>query len=363
MRVSSTWGDRIKLSLFGESHGPAVGIVIDGLPAGLEIDMDRIKLEMRRRAPGRDQISSSRSERDEFEILSGYFKNRTTGTALTVVIENTNTRSKDYERTKDLIRPGHADYTGHKKYRGYNDYRGGGHFSARLTAPIVFAGAIAKQILEKKGIVIGSHIKSIGDIEDVDFQTTDISLDLLETLSKSKLATIERAKAKEMEEKILAAKQEGDSLGGVVELVALNLPVGLGEPFFDSLESKLASIIFSIPGVKGLEFGEGFDIARMKGSKANDEFYLEDEKIKTYTNHSGGVLGGIANGMPLIFKVAFKPTPSIAKTQRTVDINKLENTNLEIRGRHDPCIVPRGLVVLEAVTALAILDLIMNMEN
>lgn len=360
--MSSTWGNNIKISLFGESHGKAIGIVIDGLESGIQLDLEEIRLEMSRRAPGKDKISTSRREKDDFEILSGYFQDKTTGTPLCAMIENTNTKSRDYQKTKDLLRPGHADFTGIKRYQGHNDYRGGGHFSGRLTAPLCFAGAIAKQILKAKGILVGSHLKSIGHVKDEDFNKTEISLDLMERLKTSKIPTISKEKSLEMEEAILDAKKQGDSIGGIVELAVLNLPAGIGSPFFDSIESKISSMVFSVPGVKAIEFGAGFDMARMMGSQANDEFYIEDSLVKTYTNNNGGILGGISNAMPILFKVALKPTPSIGKQQRTVDIKKEENTTIEIVGRHDPSIVVRALPVLEAATALAILDLIMEMK-
>lgn len=360
--MSSTWGDNIKLSLFGESHGSAIGINIDGLPSGIALDLEDINFEMRRRAPGRDKLSTSRVEKDEFEILSGYFNGKTTGTPLCMVIKNTNTKSRDYDKTKDLMRPGHADFTGIRKYLGHNDYRGGGHFSGRMTAPICFAGAIARQILQLQGIVVGSHIKSIGDVEDSSFNKVDISTDLLKYLKHENTPTIEEEKALEMEKLILEAKGDNDSIGGVVEVAVLNVMPGVGSPFFDSIESKISHMVFSIPGVKGIEFGEGFGISRMRGSDANDELYIEDEEVKTYTNNNGGVLGGISNGMPIIFRAALKPTPSIGKKQRTIDIEKHENTEIEIVGRHDPCIVIRALPVLEAVASLAILDLTLEMN-
>ncbi len=361
--MSSVWGNNIKLSIFGESHGAAIGINIDGLPPGINIGMEEVRMEMRRRAPGKDEISTSRSEKDEFEILSGYFNDRTTGTPLSVIIRNTNTRSGDYSRTKDLARPGHADFTGNKRYLANNDYRGGGHFSGRLTAPIVFAGAIAKQILRSQNITVGSHIRSIYGIEDASFDYTKVSSALLEELRLKKFPTIDDKKAIEMEKTILAAKEEGDSVGGVVELAVLNPRVGLGSPFFESIESRLSQMMFSIPSVKGIEFGQGFNISRMKGSEANDELYIEDGKVKTYTNNNGGILGGISSGMPIIFRVAIKPTASIAKPQRTIDMVKMENTKIEIVGRHDPCIVVRAVPVLEAATAIVMLELLMEMSK
>lgn len=361
--MSSTWGNNIKLSLFGESHGKAVGVNIDGIPPGIELDLEDINFEMRRRSPGRDKLSTGRVEKDEFEILSGYFNGKTTGTPLSMIIFNTNTKSRDYEKTKDFMRPGHADFTGIVKYLGHNDYRGGGHFSGRLTAPICFAGAIAKQILRSKNIVVGSHIKSIGDVEDSSFDRTDISSGLLEKLRHKKTPTIEEGKAREMENLILKVKKEKNSVGGLVEIAVLDIRPGIGSPFFDSIESKISQMIFSVPGVKGIEFGAGFSISKMKGSESNDEFYMKEGEVKTYTNNNGGILGGISNGMPIVFRVALKPTPSICKKQRTIDIEKYEDTEIEIVGRHDPCIVIRALPVLEAATALAILDLILEMNR
>lgn len=361
--MSSTWGNNIKLSIFGESHGQAIGITIDGLSPGIDLNIEEIKGQMKRRAPGQDNTTSPRLENDEFQILSGYFNNKTTGSPLTILIPNKDTRSKDYKLTKDLARPGHADYTGNKKYLSYNDYRGGGHFSGRLTAPLVFAGAIAKRILEDKGIIIGSHIKSIGNIQDESFNPINISKDLLEKLQLKKLPTIDIKKSSEMEDLILAAKEDGDSVGGVIEVGIINLKEGVGSPFFDSLESKLGSMIFSIPGVKAIEFGLGFDITKVKGSQANDELYIEDGEVKTYTNNNGGIVGGISNGMPVVFRVGIKPTSSIAKTQRTVDMVKKVNTKIQVVGRHDPCIVPRALPVIEGLCAIVILDLLMEMNT
>ncbi|KEI08387.1 chorismate synthase [Clostridium sp. K25] len=355
--MSGVWGSKVKYSIFGESHGKSIGITIDGLPPGIELDLNKLSREMRRRAPGKSKLSTTRVERDDFEILSGYFNNKTTGTPLCAIIKNSDKHSKDYEKTKDLMRPGHADFTGYIKYGGFNDYRGGGHFSGRLTVPIVFAGAIAKQILRKNNIVVGSHIKSIGDIEEEYFKVS-IKEELLEKLSAKSFATIDDKKGKEMQDAILQVRNNMDSIGGIIECAVLNLPPGLGNPFFGSVESVLSSLLFSIPAVKGVEFGAGFSISKIKGSEANDEFYIEDEKVKTYTNNNGGILGGITNGMPLIFRAAFKPTPSIAKEQRTVNILNKENTTIKIQGRHDPCIVQRAIPVVEAITAMGILELI-----
>lgn len=357
--MSGVWGNNIKLSIFGESHGKAIGITIDGLKSGIEINLDYIKNQMQRRAPGSSTLSTPRKEGDNFEILSGLFNGKTTGTPLCAVIYNQNTISKDYEITKNLMRPGHADYAGHVKYNGFNDYRGGGHFSGRLTAPIVFAGAVCRQILENKNIIIGSHIKSIGEIKEKNFDLKDLEVEKLIELSKAEFPVLNHKSRENMVESILKVKEEGDSIGGVIETAVLNLPPGIGDPFFNSMESTISGLLFSIPAVKGVEFGAGFDIASMKGSEANDEYFIDDnKKIKARSNNNGGVTGGITNGMPLIFRAAIKPTPSISKAQNTVDIEKKENAVLKIKGRHDPCIVPRAVPVIEAVAAIAILDLI-----
>lgn len=358
--MSGVWGNKIKLSIFGESHGKAIGINIDGLPSGIKLDMDYIKKEMERRAPGKSELSTTRKEEDSFEILSGYFNDRTCGTPLCAVIYNKDMHSKDYEETKNLLRPSHGDYTGFIKYNGYNDYRGGGHFSGRITAPLVFAGAVCRQILEDKNIVIGSHIKSIGRIYDEYFNMTEISSKLLNSLSTNTFPVLNKKVEQDMKEAVINARNEQDSVGGIIETAVINIPPGLGEPFFDSVESTLSHLLFSIPGVKGVEFGAGFKITEMKGSEANDEYYIDDDKIKTSSNNSGGINGGITSGMPLIFRVGIKPTPSIGKAQKTVDMSKKENAVIEIKGRHDPCIVPRALPVIDAVTAIGILDLLMT---
>jgi chorismate synthase len=360
--MSSIWGNNIKISIFGESHGPAIGVNIDGLPPGIELDMEDIKLEMRRRAPNKNKISTTRREKDEFEILSGFFNNKTTGTPLCMVIRNIDSKSKNYEKIKNLARPGHADFTGNIRYLGHNDYRGGGHFSGRLTAPLVFAGAIAKQILRKVDMVVGSHIKSVHHVEEDCFSEATLLPEVLEELRNKDFPTLNKEKSFEMEKEILLAKEEGDSVGGIVEVAILNPSPGLGNPFFDSVESRISSMMFSIPGVKAIEFGKGFNISRMKGSDANDEPYIDENKVKSYTNNNGGIVGGITSGMAIVFKVGFKPTPSISKLQRTIDMEKNENTEIRIIGRHDPCIVVRAIPVVEAATALVMLDLLMEMN-
>ena len=358
--MSGMWGNKIKISIFGESHGNAIGINIDGLEPGFEINLDKVSSEMKRRAPGRNNLSTPRKEADEPEILSGFFQGKTTGTPLCAIIRNNNTKSKDSVKLKDIRWPGHADYTGKIRYNGFNDYRGGGHFSGRITASIVFAGAICKQILEAKGIKIVSHIKSIGTIEDKSFLDEKITEGFINSYMSKELPLIDELKEEAMRKEILLAKEELDSIGGTVECAVLGIEPGIGNPFFDSVESTLAHLMFSIPAVKGIEFGRGFELTQMRGSQANDSMYFSGEKVLTKTNNNGGILGGITNGMPVIFKVAIKPTSSILKSQNTVNINTGEETILEVNGRHDPCIVQRALPVIEAATAIGILDLIEN---
>jgi len=356
--LSNIWGNKIKYSIFGESHGNAIGIVIDGLKPGIELNLHNIADEMKRRAPGTGKLVTARAEKDEFEILSGFFNGKTTGTSLCAIIRNSDTHSKDYEKTKDLLRPGHADFTGRVKFNGFNDYRGGGSFSGRLTASIVFAGSIAKDILRENNIIIGSHILSVKDIKDNNIDSLSINQETLDSLHSMDFPVLSSEKKALMEQTIIEAKEKMDSVGGVIECFALGVPAGLGEPFFNSFESSLSQLLFSIPAVKGVEFGLGFDITKLTGSESNDEFYIENETIKTYSNNNGGILGGITSGMPIVFRAAIKPTPSIAKPQRTVDINKNENSTIEIKGRHDPCILPRAIPVVEAAAAMCILDFI-----
>lgn len=354
------WGNNIKLSIFGESHGNAIGINIDNLPPGFPLDMEEIMREMRRRAPGKNNLSTARKESDVPEILSGYFEGKTTGTPLCAIIRNSDNKSKDYSKIKDVMRPGHGDYPGFVKYKGFNDYRGGGHFSGRITAPLVFVGAICKQILRKSGIEIVAHIKSIGDMEDKSFLDCDLDKLFINSLKYEEFPLIKKNLEEKMKNEILSARKEGDSVGGIIECMVLGIKAGIGSPFFDSVESTLAHLIFSVPAVKGVEFGMGFDISKMKGSKSNDEYYLKEGKVKTKTNNNGGIIGGITNGMPIIFRVAIKPTPSVYKEQNSINISTMEETTLQIEGRHDPCIVQRAVPVIEGVSAVGILDLIKN---
>jgi len=358
--MSSMFGNKLKISIFGESHGESIGVVIDGLPSGIELDMDYINKQMIRRSPGRNNLSTARKESDNFNILSGFFEGKTTGTPLCATIQNQDKKSKDYSALKTTIRPGHSDYSGFVKYSGYNDYRGSGHFSGRITAPLLFAGAIAMQILEMyKGIFIGTRIKTIYNVTD----DKEINPDQINKLKSMDFPVISDEKSILMQQEILKAKENGDSVGGITETLILNVPAGYGEPFFDSVESKLSHMIFSIPAVKGIEFGEGFKIAEMKGSSANDPYYTKDGNILTKSNNNGGILGGITNGMPIVFRTAIKPTPSISKLQNTIDISTMENKTMQIEGRHDPCIVPRAVPIIDGAAALVILDLIIEREG
>ncbi len=350
----NTWGNKIKISIFGESHGGGIGVVLDGIPSGLELDTQFIKYEMTRRAPGRNNLSTPRQEADEVEILSGVFDGKTSGTPICAVIRNANTRSKDY--TPNLIRPGHADFTGFAKYGKTHDFRGGGHFSGRITAGLVFAGAIAKLCLKESGITVGSHIKKIHNVSEENFSAYTLSPELLNEISQKDFPVIDDSVGEKMKAEILAAAADKNSVGGIIECALLGVKPGIGSPFFASLESRISSLVFSVPAVKGIEFGCGFDFADMYGFDANDQFETDGKEIYTKTNHNGGINGGISNGMPIMFSTVIKPTPSIAKPQSTVDLEKMENTTLEITGRHDPCIVQRAAVVIESAAALAILD-------
>lgn len=358
--MSGIWGNKLKISIFGESHGVGIGITIDGLPCGVEIDFEKILKEMARRAPGKSKISTARKEGDNPEILSGFFEGKTTGTPLCAVIRNKDQHSKDYGKLKDLMRPGHADYPGFVRYKGFNDYRGGGHFSGRITAPLVFAGAVCKQVLDTKGITIGAHIKSIGEVYDKSFDEIEITKEILDDLKENELPLLCTENGDLMRNAILEARNEGDSVGGTIECTVIGMDAGIGNPFFDSVESTISHLMFSVPAVKGIEFGRGFEMSRLRGSQCNDEYYYDGDKVKTYTNNNGGITGGITNGMPILFKVGIKPTSSIYKKQRTIDITEKKESELVIKGRHDPCIVQRAIPVVEAVTAIGILDLVLD---
>lgn len=350
--MKNSFGNSITLTIFGESHGTSVGCVLDGVPAGIPVDSENIRalLSLRRLSGA---ISTARSEQDEFVIHSGVFNGFTCGTPICITIPNNDTRSNDYRETARLARPSHADYTAHIKYRGYEDYRGGGHFSGRITAALVAAGGILIPALNKKGIYIGSHIKSCAGVQDREF--INIGEDI-KALSQMQFAVLDNQKSTEMQNRILQAKQNGDSVGGIIETAVVGIQAGVGEPWFDTLEGMLSHAVFSIPAVKGIEFGAGFALADMLGSGANDCFLIKDGTVQTETNNSGGINGGITNGMPIIFRTAIKPTPTISKEQRTVDYVNLNDAILAASGRHDPCIVHRARIVVDSLTALVLAD-------
>lgn len=352
--MKNSFGSQISVTIFGESHGPAVGAVIDGLAPGIAVDMDYIKRKMEERRPS-GGISTARRESDIPEILSGVFNGYTTGTPVTLVIRNESAKSRDYESISDIPRPSHADYTAECKYHGFQDYRGGGHFSGRLTAALVAAGAIIRAALEKKGIYIGTHISKMRDIEDRGFG--DFGVDIV-ALDGAEFPTLSDGAGERMRDLILSVKEEGDSVGGVLESAVIGIPRGVGEPWFDTFEGVLSHALFSVPALKGIEFGAGFGFADMLGSEANDEFISVDGEIKTRTNNNGGINGGITNGMPIIFRTVIKPTPSIYKPQASVSMKTGKATRLAISGRHDPAIIHRARAVVDAVTAIAVADLL-----
>jgi chorismate synthase len=359
--MSSFWNNRITFSIFGESHGPAIGIVIDNLPPGEYIDQEKLLQFMARRAPKKDGTTTPRGEKDLPQILSGVLDHRTTGAPLCAMIQNTDTRSKDYSNLARLPRPGHADYTGAMRYQGFNDVRGGGHFSGRLTAPLCFAGAVCGQILERRGIYTGAHIATIHGIQDRMFHPTEVTKADLLAVREKEFPVLDNAKGEQMREDILRARNGCESLGGIIECATVNMPAGVGSPMFEGLENSIAQLIFGIPAVKGLEFGAGFRVAEMVGSQNNDTFYVDaDGHVKTKTNNHGGILGGISSGMPITLNVAIKPTASIAQPQETVDFRAKTNEILEIKGRHDPCIVPRAVPCVEAAVNIALLSHMMN---
>ena len=349
----------MRYSIFGESHGPAIGVVLEQVPPGLVLDREAISKEMARRAPGKSPLSTARKEADVPEILSGVFDGKTTGTPLCAIIHNSDHHSKDYAKTRFLARPSHGDYTGFVRYQGCNDYRGGGHFSGRLTAPLVFAGAVAKQLLAQRGITVGAHISQIGTVKDTSFAATQLTTTLFQTLSEKAFPTVDDQAGAAMQAEILQAREELDSIGGAIQCAVLGLPVGVGSPDLGcNVEGVLAQHLFAVPAVKGISFGAGFDFASMRGSQANDPFYMDGGQVKTRTNHSGGVNGGISNGMPVLFQVAIRPTPSIGQEQNTINFSTMEDAKLTIQGRHDPCIVHRAVPVIEAAAALAICELL-----
>ncbi len=352
--MKNTFGNSISLTIFGESHGEEIGVVIDGLAPGIKIDREFIDGQLTLRRPA-GKISTSRQEADEYRIVSGVFNEMTTGTPICIIIPNKSARSKDYSKTRCLARPGHADYTAYLKYHGYEDYRGGGHFSGRITAGVVAAGAIFISALKEKGISIGSHIKRLGNISDRDFENLNDDIDLLNSKA---FAVLDEKKAEEMLHEAEKCADEGDSIGGVLETAVTGYPGGIGEPWFDTVEGVLSHALFGIPAIKGVEFGNGFEMICSRGSEFNDSFYMDAGEVKTKTNHNGGINGGITNGMPVIFRCAVKPTPSIYKKQDTVDFFEKKDSELIINGRHDPAIIHRARVVVDSITAFVLCDML-----
>jgi len=350
--MSSSYGENIRLSIFGQSHAPAVGMTLEGIPAGLPLDMAALEAFLLRRAPGRNDWSTARREADKPEFLCGLKDGVTCGAPITAIIRNTDQRSGDYEKLKTVPRPGHADYTAQVKFGGRQDAAGGGHFSGRLTAPLCIAGAICLQLLGRAGIRVISRIAAIGGVEDKG--------ELLASTAEKAFPTVDDGRGREMAEKIAQAKAAGDSLGGIVECRVLGLPAGLGDPMFGGMENRIAAVVFGIPAVKGIEFGAGFAAAALPGSKMNDPFLWEDGAVRTEGNKAGGILGGITDGMPLCFRAAIKPTPSIALPQRSVDLASGQAAELRVPGRHDPCIVPRAVPCVEAAAAIAVADALLG---
>ena len=357
--MSCNFGSKIKLTIFGQSHSQAIGCVLDGIPAGIKLDLDRIEAFMAKRAPGKNKISTARNEADKPNIISGVVDGVTCGAPICAIIENSDARSGDYDKLRNLPRPGHSDYAAFMKHNGFNDIRGGGNFSGRMTAPLCFAGAVCIQILESKGIYIGAHISSIGKVDDERFNPVNITEENLTAIQTKAFPVIDDIKGNEMVATIESAHSEGDSVGGTVECAIIGMPAGIGDPIFDGIENRISRIVFGIPAVKGIEFGSGFDGSRIKGSENNDNFVCENGKIRTATNNHGGILGGITSGMPVVFRCAFKPTPSIAKEQQTVNVLTGETAPLPVSGRHDPCIVHRAVPCVEAAAAVAMADLVL----
>lgn len=361
--MSSEIGSIIKTTVFGESHGPAIGAVMDAPPAGYKLDIDSLLCQMSRRAPGKDPTSTPRKEADVPEFLSGLLDNVTTGAPLALIIRNCNTHSSDYSDIADCPRPSHADYAASVRFGGFNDIRGGGNFSARLTAPLVAMGSIARQILKSHGITVGGHVSKIGSVCDLCLDPVTVSEKELENLNNQYFSVISDEKKQQMYKEIEVAKASGDSVGGEVEIAVIGLPAGVGSPTARGIENAVSAAVFCVPAVKGIEFGAGFKYAEMYGSIANDSMYFDGDTVKCRTNNCGGVTGGITNGMPLILRAALKPTPSIAKEQQTVNLKLKQDDVLTVRGRHDPCIVPRALPAVEAAVCLALLDLLSEVHK
>lgn len=357
--MSSEFGKVLRVSVFGQSHGKAIGVLVDGLPAGEAIDLEALNAFLDRRRPGKNALSTARKETDIPVFLSGLEAGKTCGAPLCAIIENADQHSKDYSGLTDKPRPGHADYTAAVKWGGRADMRGGGHFSGRLTAPLCVAGGIAKQILARRGIFVGAHLASVAGVADNLFPLYPTA-ELFEAVAKKPFPVLDDGAGEKMQSAILAAKNDLDSVGGVIECAAVGVPAGLGDPMFEGVENRLAAALFGIPAVKGVEFGEGFHAAVLRGSENNDPFVMENGQVRAESNHAGGVLGGITTGMPIVLRIAVKPTPSIGKPQRTVSLSRRENTDLTIHGRHDPCVAHRAVPVAEAVTAAVLLDMLLE---
>ena len=357
--MASEFGKLLRVSVFGQSHGAAVGVLVDGLPAGEAVDFDELQAFLDRRRAKPDGLSTARAEADVPRFLSGLESGKTCGFPLCAVLDNADTRSRDYDALRAVPRPGHADYTAWVKWRGLADMRGGGHFSGRLTAPLCVAGGIAKQILARRGVHVGAHLYRVGGVSDAPFPVSPTP-GLFAELAAKAFPVLDDAAGERMQAAIRAARADADSVGGIVECAALGLPAGLGGPFFDGLESRISAAVFGIPAVKGVEFGAGFGAADLRGSDNNDPFAVQNGVVVTETNHSGGILGGITTGMPVVFRAAFKPTPSIGKPQKSVDLQTMEAATLTVSGRHDPCVAHRAVPVVEAVAACVLLDLLLE---
>ena len=354
--MSSTYGENLKLSIFGQSHGTGIGMTLDGIPAGLPVDTEKLQSFLNRRAPGQNDWSTPRKEEDRPEFLAGITDGYTCGAPIAAVIYNKNARSRDYENLKDCPRPGHADYTAQIKYGGFQDVAGGGHFSGRLTAPMCIAGGLCRQWLEEMGVQIHARLSSVAGIADAPMDRLDPETDKIGT----EFPVVDPVQGEKMRAAIADVRAAGDSVGGIVECFITGLPAGIGEPIFGGVESKIAQIVYGIPAVKGVEFGAGFAAAALRGSQNNDDYTISESGIRTLTNNSGGILGGITNGMPLIFRAAIKPTPSISAAQQSVSLSRQKDVALAVKGRHDPCIAPRAVPVVEAAAAIAIYDLILG---
>ena len=361
--AGSSFGTIFRITTWGESHGAGLGVVVDGCPAGLPLCEEDIQIFLNRRKPGQSKFATPRKEDDKVEILSGIFEGKTTGTPISMLVRNTSQRSRDYSEIASYYRPGHADYNAQVKYGGFQDVAGGGHFSGRLTAPLCIAGGICKQMLARRGIWVGAHIAAIGGIWDRAYDPVALSREDLLAPGRTRFSVLAPEAGERMQAAIATAKADRDSLGGIIECGVVGLPAGLGDPMLDGMENRIARLAFAIPAVKGVEFGAGFGVAALRGSQNNDPFYMDGGQVKTRTNHAGGILGGITNGMPLVFRVAVKPTPSIAQPQDSVSLSRGENTTLEIHGRHDPCIVPRAVPCVEAAAAIAVCDALLEQQR